>query len=56
MLLIILFKFIKELHAVLYKRLRNEMENMLITKIENPEIDLSLRQSILVKVISTLMN
>lgn len=44
-----------ELHAVLFKRLQNEIENILKMKIENTTTDISMRQSLLVSVLEKLL-
>ena len=44
-----------ELHAVLFKRLQNEIENILKMKIENTKTDISMRQSLLVSVLEKLL-
>jgi hypothetical protein len=44
-----------ELHAVLYKRLQRELEDMLIRKIENPKEDISFRQGVILDVLNRLL-
>ena len=46
----------KELHAVLFRRLQLEMDALLRIKVENPSNDVSKRQAILVRVVQALLD
>ena len=45
----------KELHAVLFRRLQQEMDALLRIKVENPANDVSKRQAVLVRVVHALL-
>lgn len=46
----------KELHAVLFRRLQQEMDALLRIKVENPANDVSKRQAVLVRVVQALLD
>ena len=45
-----------ELHAVLYRRLRDEIDGMMQLKVENPHCDVSKKQAVLLKVLEAIIN
>ena len=45
-----------ELHAVLYRRLRDEIDGLLQMKVENPHCDVSKKQAVLLKVLEAILN
>jgi hypothetical protein len=46
---------ISELHAILFKRLQNEIDGLLQDKVENMSTDTSSRQEVLVKVLEAIL-
>lgn len=45
-----------ELHAVLYRRLRDEIDGLMQMKVENPHCDVSKKQAVLLKVLQAIIN
>lgn len=46
---------ISELHCILYRRLQREIEGLLRTKVEDSSADISLRQRLLVEILTSLV-
>lgn len=47
---------ITELHCILFRRLQREIEELLRVKVEDPSVDISVRQKNLTYIVSMLVN